>query len=143
MRPQAPHALVAVHGGAHTHVSPMLALTASGCNSPSTVSHTTTLQTGLQKSPKRPKVPSTYRAEPSQLQNRHFPPLSDGSFLAARVLKETTATQNASTDSGVPQLVGRKCRVRRAASIRPPYLGQRAQPVQLAGTHAEVSGSPM
>ena len=66
-----------------------------------------------------------------------------GSFLTAHVLKGTTLTQNASTDSGVPQLVGRKCRVRRPASMRPPYLRQRAQPSQPARRHTEVNGSPM
>ena len=66
-----------------------------------------------------------------------------GSFLTAHVLQGTTSTQNASADSGVPPLVGRKCRVRRPASRRPPYLRQRAQPSQPAWRHAEVNGSPM
>lgn len=115
----------------------MLALTESGGNSPLTFSHTTP-QRGLQESGKCPKVPSTYRPNPSQLQNRHFPPLSP----TAQVLKVTTATQNASTDSGVAQLVERKRRVGRPASVRPPYLRQRAQPTQPSRSHAEVNGSP-
>lgn len=117
----------------------MLALTESGGNSPLTFNHTTTLQRGLQENGKCPKVASTYCPEPSQLQNHHFPPLSP----TAHVLKVKTATQNASTDSGVPQLVGRKCRVRRLASVHPPYLRQRTQPTQPAWSHAEVNGLPM